>query len=82
MLGDLKPGTLQVIRNSGATRLLPDNVDFSTARLTVDHKPRRRGRTELQIEADRVQIHLTDPPLGTAEFEITVTFGNPPEQKL
>jgi serine/threonine protein kinase len=78
MLGDLKPGTLQVIRNSGATRLLPDNVDFSTARLTVDHKPRRRGRTELKIEADHVQIHLTDPPLGTAEFEITVTFGNLP----
>jgi serine/threonine protein kinase len=78
-IGQLQGGDLKVIKNAGATRLYPEDVDFTNATLTIDHKPKRRGRAELQILPDHVRVLLADPPFGSAEIEVTVMFGNPPQ---
>jgi len=78
-VGQLQGGDLKVIKNTGVTRLYPEDVDFSGATLTIDHKPKRRGRAELQVLPDHVRVLLADPPLGSAEIEVTVAFGSPPQ---
>jgi hypothetical protein len=77
-LGDLKAGDLKIVRNTGATRVLPEAVEFSTARLTVNRKPRRQGQARLEARSDHVQVTLTHPRSGYAEVDVTVVFG---EQK-
>jgi hypothetical protein len=74
-LGDVEPGGLEVIKNSGATRLMPDAVDFSTARMVIDNKSRRQqGQAALQIFDDHVRVVLTHPRMGASDLEVTVLF--------
>jgi hypothetical protein len=78
-LGDFKAGGLEVIKNNGATRLMPDNVDFSAAHLAIDRNPRRQGgRATLQIADDHVRVVLSHPRLGASEIEVTVNFEKRP----
>ncbi len=78
LLGDLKAGDLKIIKNSGATRLLPEAVDFSTARLIVVRKPKKQERAKLEIAPDHVRVTLIRPRPGFAEMDATVVFGNQP----
>jgi hypothetical protein len=73
-VGELKPGVVRTFKNCGATRLFPEDVDFSTAQLTIDHKAKRRGRATLETGEDHVRIILADPPMGSSELEVTVSF--------
>lgn len=78
-LGDFKAGGLDVVKNSGATRLMPDTVDFSTAHLAIDRNPRRQGgQATLQIADDHVRVMLAHPRLGASEIEVTVNFEKRP----
>ena len=68
-------GETKTVRNTGVTRYLPDGVNFANARLIVDHKPKRRGRAFLETVAeDHVRLHLSDPPTGAAEYQVTIAF--------
>jgi hypothetical protein len=73
-LGDFKADGLQVVKNSGATWLMPDTVDFSTAHLVVDRKSNRQGQATLHIADDHVRVVLAHPRLGASEMEVTVNF--------
>jgi hypothetical protein len=77
-LGDFKGGGLEIIENSGATRLMPDTVDFSTAHLAIDHISNRQGQVTLQIADDHVRVVLAHPRLGASEIEVTVSFQKRP----
>ena len=77
LVGDLKPKDTKVIKNCGATRLFPEDVDFRTAQLTINHKGKRRGRALLEAAEDHVRIDLADQPIGLSDLEVTVTFGQP-----
>jgi hypothetical protein len=76
-LGDLGTSDLEIIKNNGATRLMPDTVDFSTARLNLDRKPSRGGHADLQIFDDHARVILGHRKNGAATPDVTVTFGNP-----
>ncbi len=77
-LGDFKTGEMKIIKNSEATRMLPDTVDFSTARLAIDHKPKRQGKAKLETALDHVRVSLIYPKPGFIELEVTVVFGKQP----
>lgn len=79
-LDDLKPGELVIIKNSEATRLFSEQVDFSTARLIINRKPKSKGqgRAKLETAPDHVRVTLVHPGGGFAELEVTVAFGSPP----
>jgi hypothetical protein len=77
-LGDFTAGGMQVIQNSGATWLMPDAVDFSTARLVIDRKSNGQGQASLQTFDDHVRVMLAHPRLGASEIEVTVYFGKQP----
>ncbi len=77
-LGDFNADGLAIIRNSGATWLMPDAVDFSTAQLVLDRRSARQGQASLQIEDDHVRITLAHPRLGASEIVVTVTFAKKP----
>jgi len=75
---NLKRGGSKIIKNSGATRLFPEGVDFLTAQLTFSHKFKRRGKALLEVIAeDHVRVRL-EQSAGLSDLEVTVTFGNPP----
>ncbi|HEX3855872.1 MAG TPA: serine/threonine-protein kinase [Verrucomicrobiae bacterium] len=77
-LGNFSASDLEIIKNNGVTRLMPDAVDFSTARLNMDRKPGHGGHADLQIFEDHVRVALAHPKAGAATLEVTVTFGNQP----
>jgi hypothetical protein len=64
-----------VLKNEGATRFLPDGVDFSTARIVS-----RAGRDLATAwgEKDALWIRFADNPNGSDSYEIEIAFG--PEQ--
>ncbi len=64
-LGDLKAGDLKVVKNCGATRILPESVAFSTARLTVNRKPKGQGKAKLEARTDHVRVTLSHPARAT-----------------
>ncbi|HEY1663006.1 MAG TPA: serine/threonine-protein kinase [Verrucomicrobiae bacterium] len=76
--GDFSENDLEIIKNSGSNRLMPNTVDFSTARLNDDRKVQRGGRAALQIFADHVRVTLSHPKAGAATMDVTVSFGNQP----
>ncbi|HTV75784.1 MAG TPA: protein kinase, partial [Candidatus Baltobacteraceae bacterium] len=76
-LGDFSASDLEIIKNSGATRLMPDTVDFSTAQLNLDHKPSRGGHADLEVFDDHARVILSHRKTGAATLDVTVTFGNP-----
>ena len=76
-LGDLNAKDLRIIKNHGATRLLPETVDFLTARMTIDHKPVKQSQARLETFDDHVRVILTHSRPGMALLEVTVIFGNP-----
>ena len=76
--GDFTTSDLEIIKNSGATRLMPAAVDFSTARLNDDHRVQRGGHAVLQIFPDHVRVTLSHPKAGAATLDVTVSFGNQP----
>jgi hypothetical protein len=77
-LGDFAADGLEVIKNTGASWLMPDTVDFSTAHLTIDRRSSRRGQATLQISDDHVRVILAHPRLGESEMDVTVTFQKKP----
>jgi serine/threonine protein kinase len=78
-VGNFDAGDLQIIENSEATRLMPDTVDFSSARLKNDRKPGRHLKhAKLTIFADHVRIILSHQEAGSAAIDVTVTFGSQP----
>ncbi len=77
-IGDLSEGDLQVIQNTGTTRLMPEAVDFATAALKNDRKAgRRRDHAKLAIFEDHVRVILSHQAAGSAAMDVTVTFGPP-----
>ena len=75
VIGDLRGKGSSLIMNYGATRLYPEGIDFSTARLIIDRKAKNRGNAKMEITDDHVRVTLTDRPRGTSDIEVTVTFG-------
>ncbi len=75
-VADHQSGAVTIVKNYGATRVLPDAVDFTSATLTVDAKPRDRGQVSLDIIAeDHVRLNLSDTRPSPAELDVTITFG-------
>jgi hypothetical protein len=62
--------------NYGATRLFPEGIDVSSARLRIDRKAKSRGNAKLEIAEDHVHITLIDRPRGASDIEVTVNFGS------
>ncbi len=62
----------KILKNEGATRFLPDGVDFSTARIVS-----RKGRDLATAwgEKDALWIHFADNPNGSDAYEIEIAFG-------
>jgi hypothetical protein len=77
-LTDLKPGDLVLIKNTGASRLLPDAVDFSTARLVLDQKARKQDHVKIETSPDHVRVVLSRPRPGFYDFRVTLIFGGQP----
>ncbi len=71
-LGDFKAGGLEMVKNNGATWLMPASVDFLSARLETG---RTRGQATLSIYDDHVRVTLSHPRLGAPEITVTVIFG-------
>lgn len=61
-----------VLKNEGATRFLPDGVDFSTARIAS-----RKGRDLATAwgEKDALWVCFADNPNGRDAYEIEIAFG-------
>jgi serine/threonine protein kinase len=76
-VGDIQAGGLKIIKNTGQTRYLPDAIDFSSAHLNIDHKPKRQGHATLTIADDHVHLSLINQHPGLADLEVTVAFGGP-----
>ncbi len=76
-VGDFTSADLQIIKNGGATRLMPHMVDFSTARLDNDTRARRRDSAKLAIFEDHVRLTLSHQRAGAAGMDVTVIFGSP-----
>ncbi len=74
-IGAMKPSSELKFKNSGATLLLPQDLDFSTARIEVDHAPKQHF-PKLDAGADHAQITLVHTGRGMASFELTLTFGD------
>ena len=60
-----------VLKNAGETKFLPQEVDFSTARVAA-----RSGRDVVAMETqpDRIIIYFADCPLYDAPYSIDVVF--------
>jgi hypothetical protein len=75
MLGGVgwTPSTSSRLPNQGATRFLPANLDFSTARVVS-----RQGRDLVAVETrvDALIIHFADNPNGSADYVVDIAFGN------
>jgi hypothetical protein len=67
------PSTSPRLPNQGATRFLPANLDFSTARVVS-----RQGRDLVAVETrvDALIIHFADNPNGSADYVVDIAFGN------
>jgi hypothetical protein len=66
-----KKGT--VINNRGATRIFPNDVDFSTARMV---KKKGRGKVSLSVNPDSIVVTFDDGPQGGPDvYEILIQFG-------
>ena len=65
-------GQTIVLKNEGATRFLPDGVDFSTARIVS-----RQGRDLATAwgEKDALWVRFADNPNGSSPYEIDIAFG-------
>ncbi len=73
--GEMKSSSDRVFKNSGATLLLPDDVDFSTAHLEIDQMPRQKARANLDSSAmDHVRLNLVHSARGMAPFDVTIIF--------
>jgi beta-lactamase regulating signal transducer with metallopeptidase domain len=61
-----------VLKNEGATRFLPDGVDFSTARIVS-----RQGRdlATAWSGTDALWVRFADNPNGSSPYEIDIAFG-------
>jgi len=77
-LGDFSEGDVQIVKNCGATWLMPGTVDFATARLENDHKEFRGDRVRLVIYEDHVRVMLSRQKAGSWAFGVTVIFGGNP----
>lgn len=75
LFGDLKDKDVITVQNTGPTRLFPEAVDFSTAKLKIDHKPRNRGNAKLETYDDHVRVVFVNHHAGMVDIEVTVTFG-------
>jgi serine/threonine protein kinase len=72
----LKAGDVVIIKNTGAKRFMPENVDFSSARLIVNHKSKRQpGKATLAIAPDHVRVTLSHSGGTSMGFDVTVVFG-------
>ncbi|HEY1790386.1 MAG TPA: serine/threonine-protein kinase [Verrucomicrobiae bacterium] len=76
--GDFGEGDFQIIKNCGPTWLMPDAVDFASARLDNDHKEHRGERAKLLVFADHVRVILSHQRIGSGAFDLTVIFGGKP----
>lgn len=77
-LDDLKLGDVTIIKNCGISRVMPDNVDFSTAILVVNHKPKKQASARLAVAPDHVRVTLTRSRGAESELDVTLTFGKLP----
>jgi hypothetical protein len=66
------PRQSRVLKNEGATKFLPDGVDFSTARIVS-----RKGRDLATAwgEKDALWVRFADNPNGSDTYEIEIAFG-------
>jgi hypothetical protein len=66
-----RPWNIQGAPTIRISRILPNNVDFSAARLV---KRKVRGRVTMNVEADHLAIDIVDTPVGGFSFELLVVF--------
>lgn len=64
-----------VIPNQGATRYLPEGVDFATAR--VVHQA-GRDLAAVEVSDDHLVIRFVDTPVGATVYEVVIRFGPEP----
>jgi hypothetical protein len=62
----------RVLKNDGATKFLPDGVDFSTAKIVS-----RKGRDLATAwgEKDALWVRFADNPGASDSYEIEIAFG-------
>jgi serine/threonine protein kinase len=73
--GTFPKGGPEILKNYGATRFLPEAVDFSTARIAKRRISRRWGKIErFQPMEDRLEIRLVDAPAGASVFDLLIAF--------
>jgi hypothetical protein len=77
-LGNFSASDLAIVKNTEATRFMPDTVDLATARLDVDRKSAHHDRAELKIFDDHIQVMLAHQRAGAGSMDVTVKFGRPP----
>lgn len=73
-LDNLSEGDFQIIKNCGATWIMPDAVDFTTARLDDDRRGRRHEHARLTIFEDHVRLMFAHQRAGSGAFDVTVIF--------
>ena len=63
-----------LMREHDLERLLPEGIDFATARLVS-----QTGRDLVHLEAaeDHVVVRFVDTPVGAAVYEVVIRFGPP-----
>lgn len=69
-----KPEAHPLIRNRGASQLLPVNLDFSTARV---QKVKGRGEVTVTSTPTAAVVRIDDQPDGYDDYDILITFGTP-----
>ncbi|HBO44389.1 MAG TPA: hypothetical protein DD670_10745 [Planctomycetaceae bacterium] len=75
MQGRRKTKRPKIIRNYGATRFLPEGVDFARARLEWKKASHPWGKvTTFDAMEDCLQIRLSDSPGGASAFTLVIVF--------
>jgi hypothetical protein len=67
-------GMTPEMKNAGATRLLPEEVDFSTARMTVHWSQWPWSSVLMETFEDHVHVRFLDNPGGASSFDVSVAF--------
>jgi len=73
--GDFKPGGPEVLWNCGETRFLPDGLDFTKATISKRTISKSWAKvSKFDVSPDRIDMYLVDPPAGSADFMVVITF--------
>jgi hypothetical protein len=73
--GNFRPGGPEILKNSGETRFMPDGLDFTKATISKHTTSKSWAKvSKFETFPDRLEMYLVDPPAGSADFMVVISF--------